>query len=136
MHLRSSAKNITAVIPYFGYARQDRKVVPRTSISAKLVSNLITKAGADRIVTVDLHAGQIQGFFDIPVDNLFQHQYLRDILKENKSKNIICVAPDVGGTERARALGKLLNVGLAIVDKRRFKARKIPSYECHCKCKR
>ena len=119
---RSSAKNITAVIPYFGYARQDRKVVPRTSISAKLVSNLITKAGADRVVTVDLHAGQIQGFFDIPVDNLFATPiFARHVKKNIKSKNIICVAPDVGGTERARALGKLLNVGLAIVDKRRPK---------------
>ena len=106
---RSSAKNITAVIPYFGYARQDRKVVPRTSISAKLVSNLITKAGADRIVTVDLHAGQIQGFFDIPVDNLFSTPiFARHVKKRIKSKKIICVAPDVGGTERARALGKLL----------------------------
>jgi len=119
---RSSAKNITAVIPYFGYARQDRKIVPRTSISAKLVSNLITKAGADRIVTVDLHAGQIQGFFDIPVDNLFATPiFVRHIKKKIRTKNIICVAPDVGGTERARALGKLLNVGLAIVDKRRPK---------------
>ncbi len=119
---RSSAKNITAVIPYFGYARQDRKIVPRTSISAKLVSNLITKAGADRIVTVDLHAGQIQGFFDIPVDNLFATPiFARHARKKIKSKKIICVAPDVGGTERARALGKLLNVGLAIVDKRRPK---------------
>ena len=119
---RSSAKNITAVIPYFGYARQDRKVVPRTSISAKLVSNLITKAGADRVVTVDLHAGQIQGFFDIPVDNLFSTPiFARHAKKHIKSKKIICVAPDVGGTERARALGKLLNVGLAIVDKRRPK---------------
>ena len=119
---RSSAKNITAVIPYFGYARQDRKVVPRTSISAKLVSNLITKAGADRVVTVDLHAGQIQGFFDIPVDNLFATPiFARHVKKRIKSKKIICVAPDVGGTERARALGKLLNAGLAIVDKRRPK---------------
>ena len=119
---RSSAKNITAVIPYFGYARQDRKVVPRTSISAKLVSNLITKAGADRVVTVDLHAGQIQGFFDIPVDNLFATPiFARHVKKKIKSKKIICVAPDVGGTERARSLGKLLNVGLAIVDKRRPK---------------
>ena len=119
---RSSAKNITAVIPYFGYARQDRKVVPRTSISAKLVSNLITKAGADRVVTVDLHAGQIQGFFDIPVDNLFATPiFARHVRKKIKSKKMICVAPDVGGTERARALGKLLNVGLAIVDKRRPK---------------
>ena len=119
---RSSAKNITAVIPYFGYARQDRKVAPRTSISAKLVSNLITKAGADRVVTVDLHAGQIQGFFDIPVDNLFSTPiFARHVKKKIKSKNIICVAPDVGGTERARALGKALNVELAIVDKRRPK---------------
>ena len=119
---RSSAKNITAVIPYFGYARQDRKVVPRTSISAKLVSNLITKAGADRVVTVDLHAGQIQGFFDIPVDNLFTTPlFARHIKKKIKSKNIICVAPDVGGVERTRALGRYLNVGLAIIDKRRPK---------------
>ena len=116
---RSSAKNITAVIPYFGYARQDRKVVPRTSISAKLVSNLIAKAGADRVVTVDLHSGQIQGFFDIPVDNLFATPiFARHIKKKLKKNNIICVAPDVGGTARARALGKLLNVDLAIVDKR------------------
>ena len=119
---RSSAKNITAVIPYFGYARQDRKVAPRTSISAKLVSNLITKAGADRIVTVDLHSGQIQGFFDIPVDNLFATPiFARHVKKKIKEKNLICVAPDVGGTQRARALGNLLNVGLAIVDKRRPK---------------
>ena len=117
---RSSAKNITAVIPYFGYARQDRKVVPRTSISAKLVSNLITNAGADRVVTVDLHAGQIQGFFDIPVDNLFATPiFAKHIKRIIKNKNIICVAPDVGGVERARALGKKLDVGLAIVDKRR-----------------
>ena len=117
---RSSAKNITAVIPYFGYARQDRKVVPRTSISAKLVSNLITKAGADRVVTVDLHAGQIQGFFDIPVDNLFSTPIFSRHIKKNINKaNLICVAPDVGGVERARALGKILNVGLAIIDKRR-----------------
>ena len=117
---RSSAKNITAVIPYFGYARQDRKVVPRTSISAKMVSNLITKAGADRVVTLDLHSGQIQGFFDIPVDNLFATPiFARHIKKKIKSNNLICVAPDVGGTARARALGKMLNVGLAIVDKRR-----------------
>ena len=117
---RSSAKNITAVIPYFGYARQHRKVVPRTSISAKLVSNLITNAGADRVVTVDLHAGQIQGFFDIPVDNLFATPiFAKHIKSKIKSNNIICVAPDVGGVERARALGKKLDVGLAIVDKRR-----------------
>ena len=119
---RSSAKTITAVIPYFGYARQDRKVAPRTSISAKVMANLITNAGATRVVTVDLHAGQIQGFFDIPVDNLFSTPiFARHARKKIKSKKIICVAPDVGGTERARALGKLLNVGLAIVDKRRPK---------------
>ena len=117
---RSSAKNITAVIPYFGYARQDRKVVPRTSISAKLVSNLITKAGADRVVTVDLHAGQIQGFFDIPVDNLFATPiFYRHIKKRLELNNLVCVSPDIGGVERSRALGKLLGVGLAIVDKRR-----------------
>ena len=117
---RSSAKNITAVIPYFGYARQDRKVVPRTSISAKLVSNLITNSGADRVVTLDLHSGQIQGFFDIPVDNLFATPiFARHIKRKIKTKNMICVAHDVGGTARARALGKMLNVGLAIVDKRR-----------------
>ena len=117
---RSSAKNITAVIPYFGYARQDRKVVPRTAISAKLVSNLITNAGAHRIVTVDLHAGQIQGFFDIPVDNLFSTPiFSKHIKKYISNKNIICVAPDVGGVERARSLGQKLNVGLAIIDKRR-----------------
>jgi len=119
---RSSAKTITAVIPYFGYARQDRKVVPRTSISAKLVSNLITNAGADRVVTVDLHAGQIQGFFDIPVDNLFATPiFAKHIKRKVKSNNIICVAPDVGGVERTRALGRNLNVGLAIIDKRRPK---------------
>ncbi len=117
---RSSAKNITTVIPYFGYARQDRKVVPRTSISAKLVSNLITTAGADRVVTLDLHAGQIQGFFDIPVDNLFATPiFARHIKKKLKKNNLICVAPDVGGVERARALGRKLDTGLAIIDKRR-----------------
>ncbi len=117
---RSSAKNITAVIPYFGYARQDRKVAPRTSISAKLVSNLITKAGADRVVTVDLHAGQIQGFFDLPVDNLFATPiFARHIKKNVKSKNLICVSPDVGGVERTRALARKLDIGIAIIDKRR-----------------
>ncbi len=117
---RSSAKNITAVIPYFGYARQDRKVAPRTSISAKLVSNLITKAGADRVVTVDLHAGQIQGFFDIPVDNLFATPiFSRHVKKKIKRKNLICVAPDVGGVERTRALARKLDIGIAIIDKRR-----------------
>jgi len=117
---RSSAKNITAVIPYFGYARQDRKVAPRTSISAKLVSNLITKAGADRVVTVDLHAGQIQGFFDLPVDNLFATPiFARHIKKKIKEKNLICVSPDVGGVERTRALARKLDIGIAIIDKRR-----------------
>ena len=119
---RGSAKRITAVLPYFGYARQDRKTGPRTPISAKLVANLITTAGANRVLTMDLHAGQIQGFFDIPVDNLFATPiFARHARKKIKSKKIVCVAPDVGGTERARALGKLLNVGLAIVDKRRPK---------------
>ena len=117
---RSSAKNITAVIPYFGYARQDRKVAPRTSISAKLVSNLITKAGADRVVTVDLHAGQIQGFFDIPVDNLFATPiFAKHVKKKIKGKNLICVSPDVGGVERTRALARKLDLGIAIIDKRR-----------------
>ena len=119
---RASARRITAVMPYFGYARQDRKTGPRTPISAKLVANLIESAGADRVLTMELHAGQIQGFFDIPVDNLFATPiFARHAKKKIKSKNLICVAPDVGGTERARALGKLLNVGLAIVDKRRPK---------------
>jgi len=117
---RSSAKNITAVIPYFGYARQDRKVVPRTAISAKLVSDLITNAGANRILSVDLHAGQIQGFFNIPVDNLFATPIFAKHIKKNiKLNNLICVAPDVGGVERTRALSRRLNVGLAIIDKRR-----------------
>ena len=117
---RSSAKNITAVIPYFGYARQDRKVAPRTSISAKLVSNLITKAGADRVVTVDLHAGQIQGFFDLPVDNLFATPiFARHVKRNIKGNNLICVSPDVGGVERTRALARKLDIGIAIIDKRR-----------------
>tara|TARA_B110000259_G_scaffold109518_1_gene125272 strand:+ start:166 stop:1098 length:933 start_codon:yes stop_codon:yes gene_type:complete len=117
---RSSAKNITAVIPYFGYARQDRKVAPRTSISAKVVSNLITNAGASRIVTVDLHAGQIQGFFDIPVDNLFTTPlFARYIKKKFKSKNLVCVSPDVGGVQRTRGLATKIKADLAIIDKRR-----------------
>ena len=117
---RSSAKNITAVIPYFGYARQDRKVVPRTSISAYLVSNLITNAGAHRVVTVDLHAGQIQGFFDMPVDNLFTTPiFARYIRKNIKSKNLICVSPDAGGIERTRGLATKIKADLAIIDKRR-----------------
>ena len=122
---RSSAKNITAVIPYFGYARQDRKVAPRTSISAKVVSNLIANAGANRVVTVDLHAGQIQGFFDIPVDNLFTTPlFARYIKKKWKNKNLICVSPDVGGVQRARGLATKLKADLAIIDKRRPKPGK------------
>ena len=122
---RSSAKNITAVIPYFGYARQDRKVVPRTSISAKLVSNLITNAGASRIVTVDLHSGQIQGFFDIPVDNLFTTPLFTRYIKKNlKNKNLICVSPDVGGVQRTRGLATKIDVDLAIIDKRRLQPGK------------
>jgi len=117
---RSSAKNITAVIPYFGYARQDRKVAPRTSISAKVVSNLITHAGASRVVTVDLHAGQIQGFFDIPVDNLFTTPlFARYIKKKFKIKKLVCVSPDVGGVQRTRGLATKIKADLAIIDKRR-----------------
>ena len=121
---RSSAKRITAVIPYFGYARQDRKAGPRTPISAKLVANLITRAGADRVLTVDLHAGQIQGFFDIPTDNLFAAPVMvRDIKDRNKElSNVMVVSPDVGGVVRARALAKRIDAPLAIVDKRRERA--------------
>lgn len=118
---RASAKRITAVLPYFGYARQDRKPGPRTPISAKLVANLITEAGADRVLTVDLHAGQIQGFFDIPTDNLYGAPVMSaDILERHADKNIMVISPDVGGVVRARALAKRLdNAPLAIVDKRR-----------------
>jgi ribose-phosphate pyrophosphokinase len=117
---RSSAKRITAVLPYFGYARQDRKAGPRTPISAKLVANLITEAGADRVLTLDLHAGQIQGFFDIPTDNLFAAPILaRDIKDPYDTNNVMVVSPDVGGVVRARALSKRLDCLLAIVDKRR-----------------
>jgi ribose-phosphate pyrophosphokinase len=121
---RASAKRITAVLPYFGYARQDRKPGPRTPISAKLVANLITKAGADRVLSVDLHAGQIQGFFDIPTDNLFAAPVMSEDIKARFSdKNLMVVSPDVGGVVRARALAKRLeNAPLAIVDKRREKA--------------
>ncbi len=122
---RSSAKNITAVIPYYGYARQDRKVVPRTSISAKVVANLITNAGASRVVTVDLHAGQIQGFFDMPVDNLFTTPlFARYIKKKLKKKKLICVSPDVGGVQRTRGLATKIKADLAIIDKRRPKPGK------------
>jgi ribose-phosphate pyrophosphokinase len=120
---RSSAKRITAVIPYFGYARQDRKPGPRTPISAKLVANLITEAGADRVMTVDLHAGQIQGFFDIPTDNLFAAPaMIRDIKEKYKGGNTMVVSPDVGGVVRARGLAKRIGAPLAIVDKRRERA--------------
>ena len=117
---RSSAKRITAVIPYFGYARQDRKSGSRTPISAKLVANLITEAGADRVMTMDLHAAQIQGFFDIPTDNLYAAPLLtRDIKQHYDLKNLMVVSPDVGGVARARSLAKRLDCRLAIVDKRR-----------------
>jgi ribose-phosphate pyrophosphokinase len=117
---RSSARRITAVIPYFGYARQDRRASGRTPISAKLVANLITQAGADRVLTLDLHAGQIQGFFDIPTDNLFAVPVLaRDVKSHYQLSNVTVVSPDVGGVVRARALAKRLDTLLAIVDKRR-----------------
>ena len=117
---RSSAKTITAVIPYFGYARQDRKVAPRTSISAKVVANLITNAGATRVVTVDLHAGQIQGFFDMPVDNLYTAPlFAKYIKKKLSNKKLICVSPDVGGVARTRDLANRIKADLAIIDKRR-----------------
>lgn len=120
---RASAKRITAVIPYFGYARQDRKPGPRTPISAKLVANLITTAGADRVVTVDLHAGQIQGFFDIPLDNLIAEPVMAADIRENcDTSNLLFVSPDVGGVVRTRALAKRFDGDLAIVDKRRERA--------------
>jgi len=121
---RASAKRITAVIPYFGYARQDRKVGPRTPISAKLVANLITEAGANRVLTVDLHAGQIQGFFDIPTDNLYAAPVMVSDIQDylGTRENLTVVSPDVGGVVRARALAKRLGAGLAIVDKRRERA--------------
>jgi len=120
---RASARRITAVIPYYGYARQDRKSGPRTPISAKLVANLITKAGADRILTMDLHAGQIQGFFDIPTDNLFAAPvFVKDIDDRYKNKPVVVVSPDVGGVIRARAIARRINANLAIIDKRREKA--------------
>jgi ribose-phosphate pyrophosphokinase len=120
---RASARRITAVMPYFGYARQDRKAGPRTPISAKLVANLITRAGADRVLTVDLHAGQIQGFFDIPTDNLFSAPVMVHDIKEHlPPNNLMVVSPDVGGVVRARALAKRIDAPLAIVDKRRERA--------------
>ena len=120
---RASARRITAVIPYFGYARQDRKPGPRTPISAKLVANLIEAAGADRVLTLDLHAGQIQGFFDIPTDNLFGAPvFVEDIQSRFNGDDLMVVSPDVGGVVRTRALGKRINADLAIVDKRRERA--------------
>jgi ribose-phosphate pyrophosphokinase len=121
---RSSAHRITAVIPYFGYARQDRKSGSRTPISAKLVANLITNAGVDRVMTLDLHAGQIQGFFDIPTDNLYAAPLMvRDIKERFDLTNVMVVSPDVGGVARARGLAKRINTPLAIVDKRRERPR-------------
>ena len=120
---RSSARRVTAVVPYFGYARQDRKSGPRTPISAKLVANLITEAGANRVLTMDLHAGQIQGFFDIPVDNLYAAPlFTRDIQERFEGRDVMIVSPDVGGVVRARDLARRLNTGLAIIDKRRERA--------------
>ena len=120
---RGSARRITAVVPYFGYARQDRKSGPRTPISAKLVANLITEAGANRVLTMDLHAGQIQGFFDIPVDNLFAAPlFARDIKARYNGRDLMVVSPDVGGVVRARELAKRLGSDLAIIDKRRERA--------------
>jgi ribose-phosphate pyrophosphokinase len=116
---RSSAKRITAVVPYFGYARQDKKVAPRVPISAKLVANMLAVAGANRVITMDLHAGQIQGFFDIPVDNIFAAPLLIDYIRENFNANLVVVSPDAGGVERARAFAKRLDAELAIIDKRR-----------------
>jgi ribose-phosphate pyrophosphokinase len=116
---RSSARRITVVIPYFGYARQDKKVAPRVPISAKLVADMITLAGANRIITMDLHAGQIQGFFNIPVDNLFAAPVLIDYIRNHFRDELVIVSPDAGGVERARAFAKRLNVDLAIIDKRR-----------------
>ena len=120
---RASANTVTAVIPYFGYARQDRKVGPRTPISAKLVADVLTTAGIDRLLTIDLHAGQIQGFFDIPVDNLYAAPVItKDILNNYKDKDLVVISPDVGGVVRARGIAKRINGDLAIVDKRRDKA--------------
>jgi ribose-phosphate pyrophosphokinase len=116
---RSSARRITVVIPYFGYARQDKKVAPRVPISAKLVADMITLAGANRVITMDLHAGQVQGFFNIPVDNLFAAPVLIDYIRNNFRDELVIVSPDAGGVERARAFAKRLNVDLAIIDKRR-----------------
>lgn len=119
---RASAQRITVVIPYFGYARQDRKAAPRTPITAKLVANLLTVAGADRVLTMDLHANQIQGFFDIPVDNLYAKPVMLDYIRDRYAENLCIVSPDAGGVERARAFAKPLNADLSIIDKRRERA--------------
>jgi ribose-phosphate pyrophosphokinase len=116
---RASAERITATIPYYGYARQDRKVAPRVPISAKLIADLITAAGAHRVLTLDLHAGQIQGFFNIPVDNLFATPVILDHIREKYQNDLVIVSPDAGGVERARAIAKRLDASLAIIDKRR-----------------
>ena len=135
--VRASAKRVTAVIPYFGYARQDRKTGGRTPISAKLVANLITRAGANRVLTMDLHAGQIQGFFDIPTDNLVAFKVMGDDLRAHHgraAKDLMIVSPDVGGVVRARALADRLNADLAIVDKRRSAeagATEVSAYVSH-----
>jgi ribose-phosphate pyrophosphokinase len=119
---RASAERINAVIPYYGYARQDRKVAPRQPISAKLVANLITEAGASRVLTIDLHAGQIQGFFDIPVDNLYASPIVLEYLRKKFKDDLVLIAPDAGGVERTRAFAKRLDASLAIIDKRRERA--------------
>jgi ribose-phosphate pyrophosphokinase len=121
---RSSARRITAVMPYYGYSRQDRKVESRVPISAKLVADLLTAAGAKRVLTIDLHAGQIQGFFNIPVDNLFASKVILDYIKDSYTDDVVIVSPDVGGAERARAFAKQLNAKIAIIDKRRPEAGK------------
>ena len=127
---RGSSKSIAAIMPYYGYARQDRKSGPRSPISAKLVANLISTAGADRALMVDLHAGQIQGFFDIPTDNLFAAPVFIDDIKKNfESNDTVIVSPDVGGVVRARAIAKRVNCDLAIIDKRREKSKRFGSYE-------
>jgi ribose-phosphate pyrophosphokinase len=118
---RASAARITAVLPYYGYSRQDRKVQPRVPITSKLVADLITTAGTSRVLTIDLHAGQIQGFFNIPVDNLFAAPVILEYLRSKKFKNLTVISPDAGGVERARAFAKRLNAALAIIDKRRDK---------------
>lgn len=120
--IRASSKRVTAVMPYFGYARSDKKDRPRVPISAKLVSNLIVKAGAHRVLTIDLHASQIQGFFDIPVDHLYARPIIVDYFNQNPIENLVVVAPDTGGAERARAYAKRLDAGLALCDKRRERA--------------